>query len=51
MQRANVGELILKPTKYEFRFSGGPYFDSIKGRSKITGIGLNRYIGSTKRIN
>ncbi|MCH4247016.1 MAG: hypothetical protein LKF82_04130 [Acinetobacter populi] len=51
MQRANVGELIiekLEQRKYIFKFHGGPFFSSIKGRSKIRGIGLNRYIGSQK---
>ncbi|NAR87763.1 hypothetical protein [Acinetobacter haemolyticus] len=51
MQRANVGELIIEQMdskKYVFKFHGGPYFSSTKGRSKIKGIGLNRFIGSKK---
>ncbi|PKF31251.1 hypothetical protein [Acinetobacter proteolyticus] len=51
MQRANVGELIVEQRdskKYIFKFHGGPYFSSTKGRSKIKGIGLNRFIGSQK---
>lgn len=51
MQRANVGELIIEQRdskKYVFKFHGGLYFSSTKGRSKIKGIGLNRFIGSQK---
>ena len=51
MQRANVGELIIQQRdskNYVFKFHGGPYFSSTKGRSKIKGIGLNRFIGSQK---
>lgn len=48
MQRANVGELILRNEKYTFRFAAGPFFHSDTGRSKIKGIGLNRYVGSQK---
>jgi len=54
MQRANVGELIIEQReskKYVFKFHGGPYFSSTKGRSKIKGIGLNRFIGSQKIRN
>lgn len=48
MQRANVGELIVEQRdfkKYIFKFHGGPYFSSTKGRSKIKVIGLNRFVG------
>lgn len=51
MQRANVGELIIQQRdskNFVFIFHGGPYFSSTKGRSKIKGIGLNRFIGSQK---
>lgn len=51
MQRANVGELIIEQReqrKYIFKFHGGPFFCSVKGRSKIKGIGLNRFVGSQK---
>jgi len=48
MQRANVGELIIKKDYYTFRFAAGPFFHSNSGRSKIEGIGLNRYVGSQK---
>jgi hypothetical protein len=49
MQRANVGELILKKNgHFVFDFEGGPLFSSDKGRSNIKGIGLNRYFGSAK---
>ncbi len=51
MKRANVGELKVEQRdakKYIFKFHGGPYFSSTKGRSKIKGIGLNRFIGSQK---
>lgn len=51
MQRANVGELIIEQReqrKYVFKFNGGPFFCSVKGRSKIKGIGLNRFVGSQK---
>ena len=49
MQRANVGELILKEDgSYKFSFSAGPFFDSVYGRSGISGLGLNRYVGSEK---
>ncbi len=48
MQRANVGELIISREKYTFKFASARFFDSIKGRSKIKGLGLNRYVGSRK---
>lgn len=48
MQRANVGELIIKNDHYTFKFAAGPFFHSNSGRSKIQGIGLNRYVGSQK---
>lgn len=51
MQRANVGEPIIQQRdskNYVFKFHGDPYFSSTKGRSKIKGIGLNRFIGSQK---
>lgn len=48
MQRANVGELILSKDKFTFKFASARFFDSMKGRSKIKGLGLNRYVGSQK---
>lgn len=48
MQRANVGELIISKEKYTFKFAFARFFDSQKGRSKIKGLGLNRYVGSQK---
>ncbi len=51
MQRANVGELVIKPSDYTFKFSAGSFFNSTRGRSGIKGIGLNRYIGSQKSIS
>ena len=48
MQRSNVGELVIKPEKYQFKFSAGVFFDSKVGRSQLKGIGLNRYVGSGK---
>ncbi|POB87425.1 hypothetical protein CRN40_09850 [Vibrio vulnificus] len=51
MQRANVGELKIKPNnEFAFDFGAGPFFRSDKGRSKIKGIGLNRYVGSQKKV-
>ncbi|MGF1747068.1 hypothetical protein [Vibrio minamisatsumaniensis] len=51
MQRANVGELKIKPNnEFVFDFGAGPFFRSDKGRSKIKGIGLNRYVGSQKKV-
>lgn len=46
MQRANVGELIISEDKYIFKFASSRFFDSKKGRSKVAGLGLNRYVGS-----
>ncbi len=49
MQRANVGELnLLTGGAYEFRFEGGRFYDSVRGRSGIKGLGMNRYVGSAK---
>ena len=48
MQRANVGELIVSDEKYTFKFAFARFFDSVKGRSKVKGLGLNRYVGSQK---
>ncbi|MDH1472753.1 hypothetical protein [Shewanella sp. GD03713] len=49
MQRANVGELKINENQvFIFDFGAGPFFRSDKGRSKIKGIGLNRYVGSQK---
>jgi len=48
MQRANVGELIVEEDKYTFKFAFTRFFDSMKGRSKVKGLGLNRYVGSQK---
>lgn len=49
MQRANVGELIVNSNStYKFNFGAGPFFSSNKGRSKVKGIGINRYVGSQK---
>ena len=48
MQRANVGELIISEDKYTFKFAFARFFDSKRGRSKVEGLGLNRYIGSQK---
>ncbi|ENI8077364.1 hypothetical protein M2H04_20375 [Vibrio vulnificus] len=51
MQRANVGELKIKPNnEFVFDFGAGPFFRSDKGRSNIKGIGLNRYVGSQKKV-
>lgn len=50
MQRANVGELKIKENKeFMLNFSAGPFFRSDTGRSKVKGIGLNRYVGSQKK--
>lgn len=54
MQRANVSELVIEQRdlkEYVFKFHGGSYFSSTKGRSKIKGIGQNRFIGSQKIRN
>lgn len=48
MQRANVGELIISEDKYTFKFAFARFFDSKRGRSKVKGLGLNRYVGSQK---
>jgi hypothetical protein len=49
MQRANVGELLLHDQYgYEFRFEGGRFFDPVRGRTKVKGLGVNRYVGSGK---
>jgi hypothetical protein len=48
MQRANVGELIVSEDKYTFKFAFARFFDSVRGRSKVKGLGLNRYVGSQK---
>ena len=48
MQRANVGELMISEDKYTFKFASARFFDSQKGRSKVKGLGLNRYVGSQK---
>lgn len=48
MQRANVGELIISEDKYTFKFAFTRFFDSKRGRSKVKGLGLNRYVGSKK---
>ncbi|EJN6829867.1 hypothetical protein ACT7PP_003503 [Vibrio cholerae] len=51
MQRANVGELIFKQDQsYVFKFNAGPFFSSNGGRSGVKGIGLNRYVGSQKKV-
>ncbi len=48
MQRANIGELIISDDQYTFKFAFARFFDSRRGRSKVKGLGLNRYVGSRK---
>jgi len=51
MQRANVGELVFRQDEsYVFKFNAGPFFSSNDGRSGVKGIGLNRYVGSQKKV-
>ncbi len=48
MQRANVGELLLTDEKIQIEFGGARFFDSVKGRSKVKGLGIKRQVGSQK---
>jgi len=48
MQRANIGELKISKDQYTFNFASERFFDSKRGRSKIKGLGLKRYVGSQK---